>query len=63
MAFPEKVGFVSEFVRGQNRAENARFGVVGRRETKVERVLRLVIFEKWIDSSATAAPCPLVCKD
>jgi len=49
VAFPEKVGFVVEFVRGQNEAENARFGEVGRRETKVVKTVRLSSFEKRID--------------
>ena len=63
MAFPEKVGFVFEFVRAQNQAENARFCVVGRRETKAVKTVRLSLFEKWIDSSETADRRPLVCKD
>jgi hypothetical protein len=32
--FPEKSGFVVEFVRGQNQAECASFGAMDRRETK-----------------------------
>jgi hypothetical protein len=33
-AFPEKSGFVVEFVRGQNQAESASFCAPERRETK-----------------------------
>jgi hypothetical protein len=63
VAFPEKVGFVFEFVRGQNGAEFDRFCVVGRRETNVVKTVRLSLFEKWIDSPETAARRPLDFKD
>jgi hypothetical protein len=63
VAFSGKVGFVREFGRGQNEAKNARFCVVGRRETKAVKTVRLSLFEKRIDSSETAARRPLVCKD
>ncbi len=35
--------------RGQKQAENVSFCVTDRRETKVERIEWLSMFEKWID--------------
>jgi hypothetical protein len=47
----------------QKRAENASLCATDRRETQIERVEWLSPFEKWIDSSETAARRPLDFKD